>query len=102
MSEDLTVERRLGGAGMRVTPAERREIQIAYLTDPALGSISACAKHFNRTRDAVRACLRGEDFEALRTQVDLEAADEAKGVLKRARVKAATAWVEKAIDAAAE
>lgn len=100
--ESLTVERRLGGAGMRVTPAERREIQIAYLTDPDLGSITACAKHFTRTRDAVRACLTGDDFEALRKQVDIDAGDEAKGILKRARVRAAKAWVETAIDAAAE
>ena len=34
MSEDLMVERRLGGAGMRITPAEKREMAVAYLTDP--------------------------------------------------------------------
>lgn len=98
----LTVERRLGGAGMRITPAERREIAIAYLSDPDLGTMSACAKHFGRTREAVAGCLKGEEFETLRRQVDHDAGEAAKGILKRARVKAATAWVDKAIDAAAE
>lgn len=98
----LTVERRLGGAGMRITPAERREIAIAYLSDPDLGTISACAKHFSRTREAIAGCLKGDEFEALRRQVDHEAGESAKGILKRARIKAANAWVDKAIDAAAE
>jgi hypothetical protein len=102
LSENLTAERRLGGAGMRLAPAEKREIAIAYLTDPDLGTITACAKHFTHTREAISACLRGDEFEALRTQVDIEAGDEAKGILKRARVKAAKAWVDTAIDAAAE
>src|SRR4051812_37305145 len=98
----LTAERRLGGAGMRIAPAERREIALAYLSDPDLGTISACAKHFSRTREAIAGCLKGDDFETLRRQVDHEAGEGAKDILKRARVKAATAWVDKAIDAAAE
>ena len=98
----LTIERRLGGAGMRIMPAERREIALAYLSDPDLGTISACAKHFNRTREAIAGCLKGEDFEALRRHVDHEAGESAKGILMRGREKAAKAWVEKAVDTAAE
>ena len=70
--------------------------------DPELGTISACAKHFKRTREAIAGCLKGEDFEALRRQVHHEASESAKGILKRGIEKAANAWVDKAIDAAAE
>jgi hypothetical protein len=97
----LTVERRLGGAGMRITPAERREIALAYLSEPGLGTISACAKHFSRTREAIAGCLKGEDFETLRRQVDHEMGESATATLKRAVGQAATAWVG-AVDVAAE
>jgi hypothetical protein len=97
----LTVERRLGGAGMRITPAERREISLAYLSEPGLGTISACAKHFSRTREAIKGCLKGDDFEALRRQVDHEMGESATVILKRAVGQAATAWVG-AVDVAAE
>lgn len=85
-----------------MTPAERREVALAYLTNPDLGSVSACARHFNRSRDAVSNCLRGPLFEALRRQVDEEAGMAAKRVLMGARLKAASAWVDQAIDAAAQ
>lgn len=87
---------------MRLTPVEKREIVIASLTDPDLGSISSCAKHFTRTREAIAGCLKGDAFEALQKRVDIEAGDEVKAILKRARVKAARAWVDTASDAAAE
>jgi hypothetical protein len=98
---ELTIERRLGGQPMRITPAERREIALAYLSDPDLGTKSACAKHFGRTREAIAGCLKGEEFEALARQVDHETGESAKGILKRGREKAATVWV-KALDVAAE
>lgn len=97
----LTAERRLGGAGMRTTPAERREIALAYLTDPELGTISACAKYFKRTREAISACLKGEAFERLRKEVDLDAGEHAKRILTGAREQGARAWVQ-ALDIAAE
>jgi hypothetical protein len=97
-----TNERRLGGAGAHLTPAEKREIALAFLTDPELGSISKCAAHFNRTREAVTAVVRSDDFEKLKQEVDIEAGASAKRILQGAREKAARAWVNTAIDAAAE
>jgi hypothetical protein len=94
--------RRTGGRGMHVTPAERRAIAIAYLTNADLGTVSACARHFNRTREAIAGCLKGADYERLRVQVDNEAGEDAKRILKAGRERAARAWVDTAIDAAAK
>jgi hypothetical protein len=43
----------LGGAGTHMGIVERREIAVAFLTHRQLRTVSALAKHFNRSREAV-------------------------------------------------
>ena len=82
-------------------PAERREIQVAYLTEDRV-SVSDLAKRFGRTRETIAGLLKGEDFDALDAQLHEEAIKRARTGLRRNAVKAAQAWAETSVDAASQ
>src|SRR5437660_1230540 len=100
-AESSSGSRRRGGAGQHLTATERRAIQVAFLSDASLGTVTACALHFRRSREAIVGCLKGAEFEQLRRQIDEDAGESAARILKGAVVQAARAWTDVAIPAAA-
>jgi BMFP domain-containing protein YqiC len=87
-----------GGAG-RVTPDERRAIQLAHLTDGL--NISQLAERFGRTRETIGGILKGEDFEQIQQQVQAELVAVARNSLASGVSKAAAAWL-RSLDVAAD
>ena len=81
------------GRGSQVRPAERREIQLLYLTSRQR-SIKQLARDLGRTDEAVRNCLRGEDFNKLRDETFQEEAEHARNILRRNATRAADGWVD--------
>lgn len=80
------------GRGSCVTPAERREIQLAHLRD-GMNQTELAAK-FGRKRETISRVLHGADFIALRDQIDAEVAEAARHILRSNSQKAAKAWIE--------
>jgi hypothetical protein len=73
---------------------------MAYLTVEGATITSIAEKH-GRSREAVRRCLEGADYEALKRQVFEQATQEARDTLNRAVPRAARLWAGKALDVAA-
>lgn len=84
------VPRHRPGRGSGVTPAERREIQLAALVE--CSTQQELADRFGRTRDTIRKVLNHASFEAVRTEVNAGMAQEARQVLSAHRTAAARAW----------
>ena len=71
-------------------------------TTSSRGSLSDnLADRFGRTRETIAGVLKGDDFEALKRQVNGDMAQEARHAISTHRVKAARAWT-RAVDVAAE
>src|SRR5438045_3481769 len=64
------------GGAAHLTADERREIQVVHL-EQGLNQ-SQLASQFGRTREAIAKCLRGDDFDALKQQVQETVAQEAR------------------------
>lgn len=60
--------RKPAGQGGHVSPGERREIQLAYLTTPG-ATVSRIARESGRTRETIAGCVKGEEFEKLRAEI---------------------------------
>jgi hypothetical protein len=91
--------RKPAGGGGRVTPAERRTIQLAHLTEGH--NISQLAERYGRTRETIGGILKGEDFEQIRQQVQAELVAVARDSLAGGVSKAAAAWL-RSLDIAAD
>ena len=95
----VNAPRRKPGRGSQVTLDERREIQRMRLIEGL--NQRQPADRFGRTRETIAGVLKGEEFERLRAQVEVDLVVTVQRQLKNNVGKAATAWV-KAPDRAAQ
>ena len=86
------VPRRRPGRGNEVSPAERRAIQLAYLSGPAI-SQDALAERFGRSRSTIRAVMAHPSFAALEAEFDQATAIQARSILDSGRTAASSAWL---------
>lgn len=90
--------RKKTGAAAHIQPDERREIQIAHLTEGL--NQTQLARRFERTREAVAGCLKGAEFEALQRGVQEQLRGVARQKLEAGVERASDAWV-RSVDVAA-
>jgi hypothetical protein len=93
VTEIALAPRKPRGQAGHITPAERLEIQQAYLTTPGGVTISQLARDCGRTREAIAGCLKGEDFEGVKQAVHSELVAVAKDRLSGSVGLAAESWV---------
>lgn len=82
--------RKPAGVAGRVTPDERREIQLAALVEGL--NKSQLAERFGRTRETIATLLQGDDFERLRETAWEDIQREAKQGLRAQVIPAVRAW----------
>jgi hypothetical protein len=91
--------RKKTGGAAHLSPAERRDIQQVHLEEGL--NQTQLAHRFDRTREAIANCLKGEDFDALKAHVQQGLAEIARAKLASGVEKAADAWV-RSVDTAAD
>lgn len=95
----LDAPRHPPGAGSRLTPAQRREIQELALVEGL--SQAEIARHVGRNRETIANVLKAADTQQLREQLLADLSEEAKATLHAGVGLAAREW-RRAIPVAAE
>ena len=93
MDEPAAIEVPARHPQARLSPEERKAIQLAFLEDTGI-SRRSLSERFKVDRDTVSRCLRGDDFAALERAALEERKSETLSFIKKNAKYAADEWIK--------